>query len=146
MCDKALDTCGFVFDSVPDQYMTQEICDIVLFKKSFMLKYCYRYNTPRMCNKAVECYLLALQLVPVWFVTSTMIEKTINTVFSNDDIVFGDIDSDIVTFFSIDIGLNCMNLNNVNIDDDNFGDYDPETINHFRLMAWYNRYEQHKIC
>ena len=40
--------------------------------------------------------------------------------FFNNDIIFNDIDSDIVTFFSNDIGLNIINLNNVNLDDDNF--------------------------
>ena len=27
MCDKAVNTCFFVFISVPDWYKTQEICD-----------------------------------------------------------------------------------------------------------------------
>ena len=58
-----------------------------------------------------------------------MIEEIDNAVFSNDDIVFGDIDSDLVTFFSNDIGRNTIKLNNINLDDDNFDDCDPETIN-----------------
>ena len=37
-------------------------------------------------------------------------------------------------------------LDNINLDDNNFGDCDPETINHVRLMAWYNRFKQHKAC
>ena len=37
MCDKAVDTCPFVFDSIPDQYMTQEIC--VKVTLDFVLKY-----------------------------------------------------------------------------------------------------------
>ena len=40
MCVQAVDTCAFVFDSVPDRYKTQEICDKVIFKDPFMLKYC----------------------------------------------------------------------------------------------------------
>ena len=40
MCDKGIDTCPFVFDSVLDQYKTQEMCDKVVFKEPFMLKYC----------------------------------------------------------------------------------------------------------
>ena len=31
MCDKAVDRCFLVFDSIPDQYKTEEICDIVAF-------------------------------------------------------------------------------------------------------------------
>ena len=40
MCDKTVDTCPFVFDSVPDQYITQEICEKVVLKEAFVLRYC----------------------------------------------------------------------------------------------------------
>ena len=62
-----------------------------------------------------------------------MIEKLDNAVFYSDDIVFGDIDSDIVTFFRNDIGLNSINLNDIDLNDDNFDDCDSKTINHIRL-------------
>ena len=54
-----------------------------------------------------------------------MVEKLNNGVFFNDDIAFGEIDSDIATFYSTDIGLNSINFNNVNPADDDFDDYDP---------------------
>ena len=62
-----------------------------------------------------------------------MIENLDNAVFSYDVIVFGDIPSDIVRFFSNDIGLNNINLNNINLDEVNFNDYDHKTINHVRF-------------
>ena len=40
MCDKAVDTCPIVFNSVPDQYITQEICGKVVLKGLSILKYC----------------------------------------------------------------------------------------------------------
>ena len=126
--------------------MTQETCDKVDSKEPFMLKYCLdKCKTQEIYDKAVDSYLLALKFAPDWFFTSKMIEKLDNAAFYNDDIVFGNIDSDIVTFFSSDIDLNSLNLNNINFDDDNFDDYDLETINHVRLMAWYDRYNQHKV-
>ena len=64
-----------------------------------------------------------------------MIEKPDNAVISNDDIVFGDIDSDIVTFLGNDISFNSIGLINVNLDDGSFDDYDSETINHVRFMV-----------
>ena len=73
-----------------------------------------------------------------------MSKKLYNAVLSNSDIIFDDIESDIVAFFSNNIGLNSINLNNINPDDDDFDNFDPETINHVRLMAWYNRYKQRK--
>ena len=63
-----------------------------------------------MFDKAVNSYLLALKFVSDLFVTKNMVGKLDNAVFSNDDIIFGDTDSDTVTFFSHDIGLNSINL------------------------------------
>ena len=85
-----------------------------------------------MCDKAVDACLPALQFVPDWFVTNKMLEKLVNHVFSNDDIVFVNEDSDSFKFFSDDIGLNTKYLNNIHPEDDNFGDDDPEIIIHDR--------------
>ena len=76
---------------------------------------------------AVDSYLIALSFVPDWFVTNNIIEKLENNIFSNDHVTFGDIGSDIITFFSND-------------------DWKPKTINHVRLMASYNRYKEYKTC
>ena len=66
MCDKAVDTFLFVFDSVSDQYLSKE---------PIMLKYYPdKYETQEMCDKAVD-YLLTLKRLPDWFVTSKMFEK-----------------------------------------------------------------------
>ena len=83
-----------------------------------------------MCDKVVDFFQLLLIFLP-----DEMYQKLDNTVFCNDDIIFNVMDSDIVTYFSSDMGLNTINLNNVNLDVDNFDDYDPETINHVRLMT-----------
>ena len=88
-----------------------------------------------MCDEAVDDFLLALKFVPHWFVTSKMIEKFDSAVFPDDQIVFGDLDSDFVTFFSKDICLNSITLDNINLDDDSFDYYDPGTINRVRLMG-----------
>ena len=39
-CDKAIDTCPFVVDSVHDQYVTQEMCDKVVSKELIIPKCC----------------------------------------------------------------------------------------------------------
>ena len=46
-----------------------------------------------------------------------MFKKFNNVVLSNDDIQLDDIDSDLVIFFSDDIGLITTDLNNINFDD-----------------------------
>ena len=49
-----------------------------------------------------------------------------------------------VTFFSDDMGLVNVDLNNVSLNKDNFDDDDPETVTHVRLMTWCNGQKQHK--
>ena len=46
--------------------------------------------------------------------------------------------------FSNDMGYNTID-NNI-LDDGNFDENDPETINHVRLMNWCNRFKQRKAC
>ena len=40
MCNKAVDRCFFVFDSIPDQCKTQEMCDRVFSEGPFLIVYC----------------------------------------------------------------------------------------------------------
>ena len=97
-----------------------------------MLKYCsdrYCSKIQKIYVKAINFYLLVLTFVSDWFVTRKMIEKLDNILFSNVDVVFGDVGND--------TGLSSANLNIVNLDDDNFDDSNPKSINHVRLMAWY---------
>ena len=61
----------FVFDSIPDQYKTQET---VYSENPSLIWYCPdKYKTQITCDEAVNDCLTALKLVPDWFVTSKMI-------------------------------------------------------------------------
>ena len=113
MCNKSVDTCPFVFNSVPDRYKTQEICYKAVSKDPFMLKYCHdRYKTPEkrdkavskypfqlkychdrykiqeLCDKTAHNFLPALTFVPNWFVRSNMVKKLQSALFADDDIFF----------------------------------------------------------
>ena len=59
---------------------------------------------------------------------------------------FVNADFDITLFLRDDVGFNIIDLSNINFNDDNFDEDDPETINHVRLMAWFDRYKQHNTC
>ena len=63
---------------------------------------------------------------------------------ANDDIIFVNEDSNYVTFFSADIGIFSVDLNNINLADFNFDEDDPETIIHVRFLAWRNKFEKRK--
>ena len=51
-----------LFDSIPDQYETQEICDRVASEDPFLIEYCSDKNKTR--NEAVDDSLAALKLIP----------------------------------------------------------------------------------
>ena len=40
MCDIAVSRCFFEFDSIPDWYKTQEMCDRLVSEDSFLIVYC----------------------------------------------------------------------------------------------------------
>ena len=63
-----------------------------------------------------------------------MFEK-LNVVLSNDDMLFVNVDSGNVTFFSHNMGLVNVDIINVSFDDINFDNNVPESIIIVRLMA-----------
>ena len=134
-----------VFDSIPDQFKTQKMCDKAFSEDPFMLKYCLdRYKTQEMCGKAVDDFLPTLKFVPDCLVTSKMIKKLYDTVFADDDILFFVEDSGNVSFLSDEMGILSVNLDNINLYDGNFYEDDPETIIYVRLFAEHYRYKKRK--
>ena len=118
------------------------MCYKVVSREAFILKYYPdKYKTQELYDKAFDFYLITLKLVRDCFVTYKMLEKLDNSIFSNDDIFFHDVNSNIIIFLSNDMSFNTIILNNINLDDDdNFDKDDPEIINLLRLMDWCNRY------
>ena len=91
----------FVFDAVPDQYKTQEICDIVVSLYPFLIVYCPdKYKTQKMCDEDVDDCLAELRLILDWFTTSKMLKKLDNVFHANDDILFYNKDFAKVTFIA----------------------------------------------
>ena len=96
MCDKVIDRCFLVFDSILDQCKTQVIRDRVVSEDPFLIVYCRdRYKTQRMCDEAVDDSLASLKFLPDWFVTSKMIKNfycfTRNLIYFNEnsgDVIF----------------------------------------------------------
>ena len=100
-----------------------------------MLTYCLnKYKTQKISDKAADAFLPTLNFVADCYVTSKMLEK-LDVIFSNDDLDLDDADSDIVTFFSNDMGQNTIYLNNNNLDVDNFDEGDPTRTVHVRHIT-----------
>ena len=55
MCDKAINRRFFVFDCIPDQYKTQEICETVVSNDPPLIVYCPdKYITQKMRDEAAD--------------------------------------------------------------------------------------------
>ena len=54
MCDKAVNRLFFAFDSIHDQYKTQEMGDTVVSEDPSLIVYCPdKYKTQRICDEAI---------------------------------------------------------------------------------------------
>ena len=92
-----------------------------------MLKYGFgKYKSQEMRDKAVHSYVLTLGFAPDQFVKSKMLDKLDNSIFSNGDLFFHEVDPKIFTILSNDMSFNCIDLNN----DGNFDEEDTKTVNH----------------
>ena len=88
----------FVFDSIPDQYEPQEICNIVVSSYPFLIVYCPdKYKTQRMCDEAVDDSLVALNIITDWLVTVKIIKKLCG-LCTDDGLHYFDENSGDVTF------------------------------------------------
>ena len=57
----------FLFDCIPDQYKTQEICNLVVSVYPFLIVYCPEKSIiQKVCDKDVDDSLAAMKLIPEW--------------------------------------------------------------------------------
>ena len=118
----------FVFDSIPNQYKTHEMCDRVVSENPFLIVYCPdKYKTQRICDEAVDDSLAALKFIPDWFVTSKMIKKPFTALYLDENILYFKEDSGNVVFSCNEMCILNIDLYNINLDND-FDEDDPDTI------------------
>ena len=146
MCDKDVHRCFFVFDSIPDQYKTQEICDIVVSLYLFLtVYYPDKYITQRMCDEAVDNSLdsvddAALKLILYLFITSKIIKKLYTDFYTVDNVIHF---NENVIFPCNEMSILGKDLNNIYFDN-NFVEDDADTIIHIRLLAWHSKFKKRK--
>ena len=75
----------------------------------------------------------ALKFIPDGFVTSKMMKKLLTALYADDNILYFNEDSGDVILFCNEMGIVCVNLNNVNLGDTNYGEDDRETTSDFWL-------------
>ena len=86
MCEKAVDTCPFMLDCVPNCYKMQ--------KKYFFSK----YKSQEICSKGFDAFPPLLNFVPDLYVTNKVVKDLDDAVSFNDNLVFFNADSDNLTF------------------------------------------------
>ena len=73
----------FVFDSIPNKYKIQEICNLAISLHFPFIADCSdKCITQELCDEAVNDSLATLKLIPDWFVTSKMINPIQDRLFS----------------------------------------------------------------
>ena len=66
MCHRAVHRCFSVFDSITDNYRTQEICNLAVSLYFPFIVYCpYKFITQEMFDEAVNDSLVAIKLIPI---------------------------------------------------------------------------------
>ena len=117
MCDKAINKCYFVFDSIYDWYKTQETVTDVFLKIFFLIVYYPdKYKTQIMCDKAVDDSPVTFKLTPDWFVISKMIKKFFTALYANENSFYFNEDFDNVVFFCNEICVLNVDPKTINLD------------------------------
>ena len=88
-----------------------------------------------MCDEAVDNLLAALKFIPYWFVTSKMLEKLGNALYTKMIYSFTIKILIIIKIIANQKHILAVDLEKVNLDN-NFSEDDPDTIIHIRFLAW----------
>ena len=121
------------------------MCNSILCEDHFSIIYVPdQYKIKKISDKAVDDLLVALKFVPDWFVTSKMIKKLFTDLCADENILYFNENSSNVIFGCNEMGILSINLNNINLDDNNYEEDDPDTIVFIRLLAWHIKFEKRK--
>ena len=92
-----------------------------------------------MCDEAVGDSLAVLKLIRDLFVTSKMIKKLYTALSTDDGLLFFNEDSGDIIFCCDEIGILSVSLNIINLDN-NFDEYDPDTIILIKFLPWSSKF------
>ena len=72
-----------------------------------------------------------------------MVKELFTALYANENILYSNKDSGYGVLSCNEMGILNIDLNNINFDN-NFDEYDPDTIILIRLMAWHIKFEKRK--
>ena len=138
----------FVIKQLKDVFWYLFICQInIKLKKcaTETIRHISRRHIPDQCktqHEAVDDCLAALKFVSDGFVISKMLD---NASHANDNMFFYNEDFNKVTFIACQRQILAADLDKIKLgNDDNFYENDPDTIIHFRLLAWCSNFKKRK--
>ena len=70
--------------------------------------------------------------------------KHFTALYADENILYFNEDFGNVTFCCNEMGILSVNLNNANLDDNNYEEDDPDTIILIRILAWHFQFEKRK--
>ena len=73
-----------------------------------------------------------------------MIKELFTALYADENILYFNEDFGNVVFSCNEMSILIIDLNNINLDK-NFDEDDPDTIIHIRLLAWYIKFQKHKV-
>ena len=123
----------FVFDSILDQYKTQEICDIVI-------SLYHSLYPDRILPNSKNVWWSYW-----WFSSSIKTFSRLVRYKQNDKktLLFLDENFGNVTFCCNEMGFLSVNDNNINLDS-NFDEDDSDTVILIKLLAWHSKFKKLK--
>ena len=120
------------------------MCVRVVSEDLFLIVYCPdKYKTQRICDEAVDDSLVALKLIPDWFVTGKVVRKLYTVLYADENILYFNEDSGNVVFSYNEMGILNIDLDKISLEN-NFDEDFPDTIIVIRLLAWHIKFEKHK--
>ena len=121
------------------------MCYNIISEDPFSIKIALDQNeTQKMCDKTVDYCLAALKFVPDWFVTSKMIKRLFTALYADENILFFNEYFGNVIISSNEMGVLNIDLNNINLGNTNYEEYDSDTIIHIRRLSWHIEFEKRK--
>ena len=120
------------------------MCDSTVSEDPFLIVYCPdKYKTQGMCDEAVDDSVAVLKLISNWFPTSKTIKKLKTALYTDENILYFNEDSDNVVFHCNGVGIFNIDFISMNFDN-NFDEDDPETIILIRVYVWHTEFKKQK--
>lgn len=97
-----------------------------------------------MWDEEVDDCLWTLKSFLDWFVTKKIMEMFLTALYSDNNRLYLNEDSDDAISSCNEMGILSIDFNEINLSGTNYAENDPEIVINIKLLAWYSKFEKHK--